>query len=75
MNPELNYRLANEHIADLRRAAERDWFAGFANHESFLARAIARLRSRQRTVGHRAPARPSDAETATAVTDAATAEA
>jgi hypothetical protein len=75
MHGELNHLLAKEHIADLRRAAEREWFAEFAKHESFLVRAVARLRRRERLIRDRAPARLNDVETATGATDAAAAEA
>jgi hypothetical protein len=75
MNPQLNYRAANEHIADLTRAAERERFTQFAKHESLLARLIARVRSHERLIFHRAPARLSDGESATGTTDAAAAEA
>lgn len=71
MHPQLNYLAADEHIADLKRAAERDRFARSAKHESYLSRVIARLRVRDRP----APARLSDAGSATGATDPAAAEA
>jgi hypothetical protein len=75
MHPELNYIAANEHIADLRRAAERDRFARSAKHESYLSRVFARLRVRDRPLGRPEPARRSDAGSATGATDPAAAEA
>ena len=75
MHGELNNRLANEHIADLRRAADRQRFAQVARHESFVVRALARLLRHERTVENRAPARLSDGEPVTRRTDAAAAEA
>jgi hypothetical protein len=75
MYGELNYRLSNEHIADLRRAADQQRFAPFAKHESFYVRSLARMRRRQRPIADRVPARLSDAELTTRPTDAAAAEA
>jgi len=75
MYGELNYCLSNEHIADLRRAADRQRFAQVAKHESFLVRLLARMRRRERPIADRAPARLSDAELRTRPTDAAAAEA
>ena len=74
MHGELNHLLANEHIADLGRAAERERFAQFAKHESFLLRVVAQLR-RERAIRPPAPARLTNAETATGTTDAAAAKA
>ena len=71
MQPQLNHLVANEHIADLRRGAERERFARFARHESLLARLIAPVRGRGRLIVERAPARRSEAESAAAATDAA----
>jgi hypothetical protein len=75
MNPELNYHLAREHISDLTRAAERERFARFAKHESFLSRAIARVRGRGSPLAHRAATRLTEAESAPRTTDPAAAEA
>lgn len=75
MQPQLSHLLANEHSADLRRAAERARFARLAKHESLLSRLIARLCGPKHSTGHRAPARLGNAEPATGATDAATAEA
>jgi hypothetical protein len=75
MHGDLNYRLANEHIADLRRIADGQRFAQLARRESFVVRASARLRRGQRRIDARAAARLSDLEPATRPTDAAAAEA
>jgi hypothetical protein len=75
MNPELNYHLAREHISDLTRAAERERLARSAKHESFLAQVIARVRGREHPLAHRAPARLTEAESATRTADPAAAEA
>jgi hypothetical protein len=72
MNPQLNHRVANEHIADLRRDAKRQQDAQVARHESFVVRVMAQL---WRERPGRPPARPRDAERTTRATDAATAEA
>lgn len=71
MQPQLNHLVANEHIADLRRGAERERFARFAKHESLLARLIAPVRGRGWLNAERAPARRSEAESPAAPTDAA----
>ena len=71
MHGELDHLLANEHVADLRRAAERQRFARFAKQDSSVARVMACLRRRERPISHRAPARLGDAEPTTGVTDAA----
>lgn len=70
MQPQLNHLVANEHIAELRRAAERERFARFAKHESLLARLIAPVRGRGWLNAERAPARR-EAESPAAATDAA----
>jgi hypothetical protein len=75
MNPELNYHLAREHISDLTRAAERERFARFDKHESFMSRVIARVRGRERLLAHRAPTPLTEAESATRATEPAVAEA
>ena len=75
MTPQLNYRAANEHIADLTRAAEHERFAQFAKHEGLLTRLMVRLRGHERLIGRRAPARLIVAESATRTADAAAAEA
>ena len=75
MNPQLNHRAANEHIADLTRAAERERLTRFAQHESLLARLTARVRGHERLIIQRAPARLSERESATGATDAAATEA
>ena len=62
MQPQLNHLVANEHIAGLRRAAERERFARGAKHESLLTRVITSLRGRGRLIGEHAPARRSEAE-------------
>lgn len=72
MNPQLNHRVASEHIADLRRDPKRQQDAQVAKHERFVVRVMAQLR-RERP--GRPPARPSDAEPTTRATDAAAAEA
>lgn len=71
MQPQLNYLAANQHIADLRRAAERKRFARFARHESLLARLIAPVRGRGWLNAERSPAQRSEAESPTVATDAA----
>ena len=71
MQPQLNHLVANEHIADLRRAVERERFARFAKHESLLAHLIAPLRGRGWLNAERSPARRRDAESPTSATDAA----
>jgi hypothetical protein len=75
MNGLVVYLRANEHIADLRRAAEREQFARVTKRESFLTRVIARPRRRERPIGHRAPPRLSDAKPSTQAADAAAAKA
>jgi hypothetical protein len=75
MNPQLNYHLAREHISDLTRAAERERFARFAEHESLLSRAITRVQGGERPLAHRAPTRLTEAESAPRATDPAAAEA
>jgi hypothetical protein len=75
MHGDLNYRLANEHIADLRRTADGQRFAQFPTRESFVTRALTRLRRRERPIYDRAPARLSGAEPAARPRDAAAAEA
>ena len=75
MHGQLNYIRANDHIADLQRAAQRERFAGLANHESFPVRALSRLRGRERTFGDRTQAQLSGAEATRRPTDAAAAEA
>jgi hypothetical protein len=70
MQPQLSHLVANEHIADLRRAADREHFARVAKHESLLARVIAVLRGRERLITERGPARRSETEPAPAATDA-----
>lgn len=70
MQPQMNHLAANEHIADLRRAAERERFARAAKHESPLARLIASVLGRGRLIAEHAPARRSKAESAQAATDA-----
>jgi hypothetical protein len=72
MNPQLNRRVADEHIADLRHDAKRQQDAQVAQHESFVVPVMAQLR-RERP--GRPPARPRDAERTTRTTDAAAAEA
>ena len=75
MQEQLNYLLANERIADLRRAAERERIAGSVKRQTFLARMAAHVGRRQRTLAGQAPARVSNALPAPAGTDAAAAEA
>jgi hypothetical protein len=70
MQPQLNHLAANEHIADLRRTAERERFARVAKQESLLARLIAAVRGRGRVIAERAPAGRSEAEPVPAATDA-----
>ena len=70
MQPQLNHLLANDHIADLRRAAEHERLAGLAKHESLLARFSALLRGRGGVIVERLPARRSEAASAAAATDA-----
>ncbi len=62
MQPQLNHLVANEHIAGLRRAAERERFARDAKHEGLLTRLIAPLRGRGRLIAEHAPALRSEAE-------------
>lgn len=72
MNPQLNHRVAGEHITDLRRDAKRQHHAQVAKQERFVVRVMAQLR-RERP--GRPPARTRDAEPTTRTIDAAAAEA
>ena len=73
MHGQLNYVLAQGHVADLARAVERARFARSARRESFLDHVIAHLRARERPIIDRAPRTMSATEPATAASDAAVA--
>ena len=73
MHGQLNYVLAQEHVADLTRAVERARFARSAKRETCLDHVIAHLRARERPMIDRAPRRMSVPEPATAASDAAVA--
>lgn len=73
MQPQLNHQVANERIADLTRAAERERFARSTKPESLVSRMTAVLRRRRRPIGQPEQARLSERDSTTGATDAAAA--
>ena len=74
MNGLVTYLRATEHIADLRRATDRERLARHAKPESLVDHVIAQLRHRERSRDDRRPAWLTQAESSRAASDVAVAQ-